>query len=91
MTVYEYVKQIITEGVADSRLLEITDFFDLITGKVRSQNMEKRKSSFPTFCKQTFPQLHKTASYAHSHSAYVGEILRITYNMYNLNFFQIYH
>lgn len=31
MTVYEYVKQIITEGVADSRLLEITDFFDLIT------------------------------------------------------------
>ncbi len=91
MTVYEYVKQIITEGVADSRLLEITDFFDLITGKVRSQNMEKLKSSFPTFCKQTFPQLHKTASYAHSHSAYVGEILRITYNMYNLNFFQIYH
>lgn len=31
LTVYEYVKQIITEGVADSRLLEITDFFDLIT------------------------------------------------------------
>ena len=60
-------------------------------GKVRSQNMEKLKHSFPTFCKQTFPQLHKTASYAHSHSAYVGEILRITYNMYNLNFFQIYH
>ena len=60
-------------------------------GKVRSQNMEKLKCSFPTFCKQTFPQLHKTASYAHSHSAYVGEILRITYNMYNLNFFQIYH
>ena len=60
-------------------------------GKVCSQNMEKLKCSFPTFCKQTFPQLHKTASYAHSHSAYVGEILRITYNMYNLNFFQIYH
>ena len=57
-------------------------------GKVRSQNMEKLKCSFPTFCKQTFPQLHKTASYAHSHSAYVGEILRITYNMYNLNFFR---
>ena len=34
-------------------------------GKVRSQNMEKLKGSFPTFCKQTFPQLHKTASYAH--------------------------
>ncbi len=34
-------------------------------GKVRSQNMEKLKCSFPTFCKQTFPQLHKTASYAH--------------------------
>ncbi|MCI8416287.1 MAG: TetR/AcrR family transcriptional regulator [Lachnospiraceae bacterium] len=31
LTVYEYVKQIITEGVADSRLLEITDFFELIT------------------------------------------------------------
>ena len=31
MTVYEYVKQIITEGVADSRLLEITDFFELVT------------------------------------------------------------
>ena len=34
-------------------------------GKARSQNMEKLKCSFPTFCKQTFPQLHKTASYAH--------------------------
>lgn len=34
-------------------------------GKVRSQNMEKLKCSFSTFCKQTFPQLHKTASYAH--------------------------
>ena len=31
LTVYEYVKQIITEGVTDSRLLEITDFFELIT------------------------------------------------------------
>ncbi len=31
LTVDEYVKQIITEGVADSRLLEITDFFELIT------------------------------------------------------------
>ena len=34
-------------------------------GKVRSQNMEKLKHSFPTFCKRTFPQLHKIASYAH--------------------------
>lgn len=34
-------------------------------GKVRSQNMEKLKSSFPTFCKRTFPQLHKIASYTH--------------------------
>jgi len=34
-------------------------------GKVRSQNMEKLRGSFPTFCKQAFPQLHKTASYAH--------------------------
>ena len=24
-----------------------------------------RKRSFPTFCKQTFPQFHKIASYAH--------------------------
>ena len=31
LTVHEYVKQIIREGVADSRLLEITDFFELIT------------------------------------------------------------
>ena len=31
LTVYEYVKQTITEGVADSRLLEITDFFELMT------------------------------------------------------------
>lgn len=31
LTVYEYVKQIITEGVADTRLLEITDFFELVT------------------------------------------------------------
>lgn len=31
LTIYEYVKRIITEGVADSRLLEITDFFELIT------------------------------------------------------------
>ena len=38
-------------------------------GKVRSQNMEKLKSSFPTFCKQSYPQLHKTASYKHSHNA----------------------
>ncbi len=42
-------------------------------GKVRSQNMEKLKCSFPTFCKQTFPQLHKIASYAHSHNADYGE------------------
>ena len=30
LTVYEYVKQIITDGVTDSRLLEMTDFFELI-------------------------------------------------------------
>ena len=34
-------------------------------GKACSQNMEKLKGSFPTFCKQTFPQPHKPASYAH--------------------------
>ena len=34
-------------------------------GKVRLQNMEKLKSSFPTFCKQSYPQFHKTASYTH--------------------------
>ncbi|MDE6963082.1 MAG: TetR/AcrR family transcriptional regulator [Lachnospiraceae bacterium] len=31
LTVYEYVKRIITEGVTDSRLWEITDFFELIS------------------------------------------------------------
>ncbi len=31
LTAYAYVKQIITEGVADSKLLEISDFFELIT------------------------------------------------------------
>ncbi len=31
LTVYEYVNHIIIEGVADSRLLEITDFFELVT------------------------------------------------------------
>lgn len=29
----------------------------------------KSKDSFPTSCKQRFPQLHKTASYPHSHNA----------------------
>ena len=29
----------------------------------------KSKGSFPTSCKQRFPQLHKTASYPHSHNA----------------------
>lgn len=29
----------------------------------------KAKGSFPTSCKQRFPQLHKTASYPHSHNA----------------------
>lgn len=31
LAVYEYAKRVITAGVADSRLLEITDFFDLIS------------------------------------------------------------
>ncbi len=31
LTVYEYVSRMITEGVRDSKLLEITDFFELIT------------------------------------------------------------
>lgn len=31
LAVYEYARRVITEGVADSRLLEITDFFDLIS------------------------------------------------------------
>lgn len=31
LTVYEYVEQIITKEVADFRLLEITDFFELVT------------------------------------------------------------
>ena len=38
-------------------------------GKVRSQNMEKLKCSFPTSCKQSYPQFHKTASYTHSHKS----------------------
>ncbi len=31
LTVYEYVKQIVAEGVTDAKLWEITDFFELIT------------------------------------------------------------
>lgn len=31
LTVYEYVRKIVTEGVADPGLFEITDFFELIT------------------------------------------------------------
>ena len=45
-----------------------TTFLKILSGLLptfRSQNMEKLKCSFPTFCKQTFPQLHKIASYAH--------------------------
>ena len=38
-------------------------------GKIRSQNMEKLKSSFPTSCKQSYPQFHKIASYTNSHNA----------------------
>ena len=31
--------------------------------------MEKLKCCFPTFCKQSYPQLHKAASYTHSYNA----------------------
>ena len=31
--------------------------------------MEKLKCSFPTSCKQSYPQFHMTASYTHSHNA----------------------
>ena len=31
--------------------------------------MEKLKCSFPTFCKQSYPQFHEIASYTHSHNA----------------------
>ena len=31
--------------------------------------MEKLKCSFPTSCKQSYPQFHKIASYTHSHNA----------------------
>ena len=59
-------------------------------GKVRSQNMEKLKHSFPTFCKQTFPQLHKTASYAHSHSAdYYGIPLYLHTDYFFYGIFQL--
>ena len=43
-------------------------------GKARSQHMEKLKSSFPTSCKQSYPQFHKIASYTHSHNADYYEI-----------------
>ena len=57
-------------------------------GKVRSQNMEKLKCSFPTFCKRTFPQIHKTASYAHSHNADdCGIFLFIPYKHYMISYF----
>ena len=59
-------------------------------GKVRSQNMEKLKCSFPTFCKRTFPQLHKTASYAHSHSAdYYGIPLYLHTDYFFYGIFQL--
>ena len=63
-------------------------------GKVCSQNMEKLKGSFPTFCEQTFPQLHKTASYAHytqcrllrnpSHSFFVLNFLIVYITLCNM-------
>jgi len=40
--------------------------------------MEKLKCSFPTSCKQSYPQLHKTASYTHSHNADYYGILPYT-------------
>ena len=71
-------------------------------GKVRSQNMEKLKCSFPTFCKQTFPQLHKTASYAHyaqcrllrnpSHSVFLQENEKYKNHFYTIRlFYQNFH
>lgn len=39
LTVFEYVKQIVAEGVADFRFLEMTDFFEFIT----YANMKKVK------------------------------------------------
>ena len=35
----------------------------------------KAKGSFPTSCKQRFPQLHKQGSYTHSHNA--GRLLKL--------------
>ena len=37
--------------------------------EIDRQHMEKLKCSFPTSCKQSYPQFHKTASYTHSHNA----------------------
>ena len=34
-------------------------------GIMDSQHMEKLKCSFPTSCKQSYPQFHDTASYTH--------------------------
>lgn len=49
----------------------ITDYST--DGKQHSQHMEESKD-FPTSCKHRFPQLHKTASYTHSHNACCCEI-----------------
>lgn len=49
----------------------ITDYST--DGKQHSQHMEKSRD-FPTSCKHRFPQLHKTASYTHSHNACCCEI-----------------
>jgi hypothetical protein len=58
-------------------------------GKVRSQNMEKRKGSFLTFSKQTFPQLHKKQVMHITHSAdYYGIPLYLHTNYF---FYVIFH
>ena len=43
LTVYEYVRKIVTEGVADPGLFEITDFFGLITYATMKKSKYWRK------------------------------------------------
>ena len=38
-------------------------------GELYSQHMEKLKCSFPTSCKQNYPQFNEIASYTYSHNA----------------------
>lgn len=60
--------------IGSSRYSELKSIMEMcITGYSAMENpihiTWKSKDSFPTFCKQGFPQLHRAASYTHSHNA----------------------